>query len=1096
MDKYRYIYFYTLDHTGTYTTSGYTLPITPFTFIPVFDDGDGNLYSTREIFWDFGDGTTSKSITATHSYSLPGWYNVKCYVLGKGGIGYEDKFSQLLLVKDFITDTLVLTGFNKKTQAGTRESPFEVFRYNSWQTYDPKNPVPYTINLHVTGNNSPILDVVKYEKDKWGHLKATARFESLTNDPYNGSEAILPVNTVETSNEELYVRLVNNQLVFCDKNDRGSCFAGTYGRKRFFYIDDVIKQPINITVSKPTRIFVSFDSRRFKDHDSFNKNYPSTTYPIINTILDANSYAVLMQKADSDRLTITSNGIDSDGYDNPITSFNIYEEKYTNQKIPFVVRIKDPKNSPSKGNKVLTLTDSNPPSSAQVYVCLRDENNNKIDGIQFYSNFGVLSSETYGGFFKGYFISDKELRNVHIHAVAAPTLFEEYRTQTTYFIINEPQYEKVHDIRFQTDASTGTKTLVDTIRTVDSLSGIYSSCVVTRLDPTSRQYVNEIWLVDADRDKISKYDGSFNVLYNNFTLPDSCSPSDICADSSGDVWVTLYDSISVLKISTISNLVYPNRIIVSSLANQIINEQNTITPASIDTDRDNNVWVSYSNQLSSFIEKYNSVGGLLVSKILDPAYQITEIVTDRKMNVWGIMKDKSVTNTLSSKNDQVFKIDKSGQNVEYFSVQGSLWNITIDVYDNIWVTKNINQVAKINNILNTINTYTLPTVSVNDQYNYISDLEGIACTTENIIVVVDNKNKKLHSFDSDVDTSGTGFIVESLDLHSISNNPVNIQDKLNAYGDWNGFKFINKYVRADAQEFRILGDSNTFSIYSNRSGGLNIRKLNENFDLKTQINSYRFQEYLVNSNILFQDFIGTIVGDSTSSPAYLGKLIYEKISNFTDNVNNIDTCNIQALESMYSMFDETLYSFKNNDYNFPAELNRLVDIFSINFSKIKGSRNKFDQNYDKKGYTSVDSIYGTNKGDELNFFTSVLTAGVDIIAYEKFSETYQRINTNLLSSSYINFIDPVNKTYALSSYHKNWGWGLSLPDEYVNEQIPRYYQFFEYKKAYLDLQTEGLINWADPYNTISEKISSVNQWDQIKNKMITYSLAKGLGVIK
>jgi hypothetical protein len=238
------------------------------------------------------------------------------------------------------------------------------------------------------------------------------------------------------------------------------------------------------------------------------------------------------------------------------------------------------------------------------------------------------------------------------------------------------------------------------------------------------------------------------------------------------------------------------------------------------------------------------------------------------------------------------------------------------------------------------------------------------------------------------------------------------------------------------------------------------------------------------------------VGDSTSSPAYLGKLIYEKISNFTDNVNNIDTCNIQALESMYSMFDETLYSFKNNDYNFPAELNRLVDIFSINFSKIKGSRNKFDQNYDKKGYTSVDSIYGTNKGDELNFFTSVLTAGVDIIAYEKFSETYQRINTNLLSSSYINFIDPVNRTYALSSYHKNWGWGLSLPDEYVNEQIPRYYQFFEYKKAYLDLQTEGLINWADPYNTISEKISSVNQWDQIKNKMITYSLAKGLGVIK
>ena len=55
----RYIYFYTLDHTGTYTTSGYSLPITPFTFIPVFDDGLSTDYSKQNILWDFGDGTTS-----------------------------------------------------------------------------------------------------------------------------------------------------------------------------------------------------------------------------------------------------------------------------------------------------------------------------------------------------------------------------------------------------------------------------------------------------------------------------------------------------------------------------------------------------------------------------------------------------------------------------------------------------------------------------------------------------------------------------------------------------------------------------------------------------------------------------------------------------------------------------------------------------------------------------------------------------------------------------------------------------------------------------------------------------------------------------
>jgi hypothetical protein len=53
MEDSRYIYFYTLDHTGTHTTSGYTLPIAPFTFIPIFDDGTSVDYSNYRILWDF-----------------------------------------------------------------------------------------------------------------------------------------------------------------------------------------------------------------------------------------------------------------------------------------------------------------------------------------------------------------------------------------------------------------------------------------------------------------------------------------------------------------------------------------------------------------------------------------------------------------------------------------------------------------------------------------------------------------------------------------------------------------------------------------------------------------------------------------------------------------------------------------------------------------------------------------------------------------------------------------------------------------------------------------------------------------------------------
>jgi hypothetical protein len=250
--------------------------------------------------------------------------------------------------------------------------------------------------------------------------------------------------------------------------------------------------------------------------------------------------------------------------------------------------------------------------------------------------------------------------------------------------------------------------------------------------------------------------------------------------------------------------------------------------------------------------------------------------------------------------------------------------------------------------------------------------------------------------------------------------------------------------------------------------------------------------------------IGTFIGTLSSDPNYLGKVIYEKISNFTDNIANIDTCNIKSLQSMYDMLDETFYTFGSSNLYYPAELGRLIDLFSINFSKLKGSRNKFAENFFDKGYNNesiIESggtpIYGVNKGKELDFFTSVLTAGTNIVAFEKFSERYTLINTSLdISSNYIQYIDIVNKTYALSSLNDNWGWNLSLPEVLNTALVPRYYSFFEYLSGYENTQSEGIINWADNKTTISENIKSKEEWNDIKQKIINYALAKGLGIIK
>ena len=1107
-DYHRYIYFYTKDSTGVYTTSGYSLPITPFTFIPVFDDGKSVDYSKQNILWDFGDGEKSTEISPTHHFKVPGWYNVKCYVLGKGGEGYVDSFSQNILIKDFISDTIVISGLNGKTESGTLQNPFEIYRFNSWQTYEALSSEGYTIHLSVSGNIAPYLDAEKYKTDKWGHLKATSRFETLIYNPSTEKEERLPINTIQTSNTEIYVRILNNKLTICKKDDIGSCFAGTSGRKVFYFIDDIPKKLEDFTEITVITILASFDYSKFKDFNTINKKIPESIYPVLNNIYNSNGFKNIIEQLDSDHLTITSNGIDDDNDGNLIDTFNIYPIKYTGQKIGFVVKCKSSKNGKelaSKYNPVFSLTNSSYLTAGQINLELRDKFNNKINGIDFVTNLGVLSSEKYGGFFKGYFSSNKVLEDVYIFARALPLLQERYLIDTNYAIIGNPQSDRIHSLVIKSDVNIPTiKTFSDVLFDTQGLTGIYTSCIVSDRDKNTGITKYTAWIVDSDREKIKKYNVTANglILENeNFNLPLSSSPSNIVSDKMGNVWVTLYDSVSSIRINNITNLI--DKTIVPSVSNTTIDNENTVSPASIDTDINDNIWISYSTEYNSFVEKYDQDGNFLFNYTLTPNYQATEIITDIESNAWIVAKDLVTTSKiLSAKNDKIIRLDGNGNVVQQYNIQGSLWNITTDARRNIWVTRNIDEVVYINSNTHVLSVFSLNSPN-NKSENYISDLEGIACTApDNTILVIDNRNNKIHYFSAEIELNNL-FIPRSYSLETVNYNFIPYQNKLNGYGDWNGFKHINKYHHIFPALDVLEGKSNLFSIFDSSSAKYDIEKINENFDAKEQIKNYIFQEYLLDKSKLFDDFIGSAVGTISSNPMELGKLIYEKISNFTDNMANVDVCNIKSLKSMYEMMDEGFYIHNNYNYSVPFNILRLMDLFSINFSKLKGSRNKFIQNFDDKGYNNDvirqnngTVLYGFNKGEELDFSTAILTAGNFIIAYEIFSESYKLINTDLLSSNYINFIDPVNKTYALSSYHPNWGWGLVLPDVYTNDKIPRYYKFYDFIPEYSNLQTEGIINWSSPNTTILENLSSVQEWDNIKQNILLYYLAKGLEVIK
>lgn len=181
----------------------------------------------------------------------------------------------------------------------------------------------------------------------------------------------------------------------------------------------------------------------------------------------------------------------------------------------------------------------------------------------------------------------------------------------------------------------------------------------------------------------------------------------------------------------------------------------------------------------------------------------------------------------------------------------------------------------------------------------------------------------------------------------------------------------------------------------------NIPKHNENIDFTQTIKDLRFQEILLDKNIFFDDFIRSIFGDIDSSSDTLGKTVYERIFNFVSNTKDLDTCNVDYLISIASMLNEQINIYDTNSLKLPPNIKNIISKISTHYNKFKGIENQFNKNFDSKGHLSK-NIYGKNLGEQIDTETYFVQKGTDIVAFEKFSGTYDRLN------SYQPFVQPVS----------------------------------------------------------------------------------------
>ena len=341
----------------------------------------------------------------------------------------------------------------------------------------------------------------------------------------------------------------------------------------------------------------------------------------------------------------------------------------------------------------------------------------------------------------------------------------------------------------------------------------------------------------------------------------------------------------------------------------------------------------------------------------------------------------------------------------------------------------------------------------------------------------------------------TPYSVGALALFSVSNGNVTIIQDLSA-NSLSGFNPITIGTQPTIFNSKSLsGTSNLFNVIDFESTYF-ARKFGQGFDYGTQLKKYALQSTINQNEVFFDTYLPAVAGVSATSEDTFGGVVFEKIANFVPNTVDLSKANVSQF---YSLAQSLGIELDNFDYDIPPTLSRVVDLYSTQQSTVWGARSLFNRNFDAtKGHI--------NLGNELsayNVSNTVVTAGQKIVANDIFNtQNYELLEVPVITSyssisarGLQNYFAPASAlTFPLTVYPLSafFGWGLKTP-------VINNYRFFVYNDVVDNQQVEGLVNWDDPYTTLSEMTTAHNDWVRDEGTLETifnYYIHKGLGLIK
>ena len=1105
------ISFETTDFQGNNTLSSYALPQCPFTFSPQLSSNQA-LISTTKVLWDFGDQSTSTDIKPVHSYKWPGIYTITLVVYDINGEANISSYSPSVSVVDFlpnqlIADTIDTLSFD--VPAG-QITPFRVTRSNSWQTYQNLSGSNYTVNLYVSGSLDPLVDVGRYYDFGWSHLAQQSYFynKQIAGSTYE----YVPVSSIETTTDLIYAVLdKNNNISICSPTVAGSFFVGTTGMATPYFTSNKPKHYNSLP--PPLIIFCSLDTSFIEDFFTDRINYFAyNTQPIgyLNT-----SPAVLYTYSrynPAASLDFSTNGIDTRS-DAILSAFEIPAISWQNTNIPFVAKLNDNNNFSTLFYPLLSSNVANQTITSPVYniqiVLLSGATIDTAVNATFHAEFLKSLPPDVGGYFKGYFTSPYAIQNATLSAavtVTDPSFYQLNTVETIHPSTSGLTVFSDSDI-IQSQGNTNS-------RIFELVPNVYSSYYgVTFAVAPSCNYgfkQNAAWGLSADGNHIFTMDyngnmlSAFNILnILNQSLSATVATS-VAIDGNADSWTALLTAASAMKLDGAGNLLalacYPdlpinNNYNLDPQTLYAVSALPLVAPRYLETDKENNIWVSNINPAYNYLVKYDSNGNYITSVFFGDIALPDKIVIDGDDNVWVVVLGGNGTQiygpliTIQSDisgnfpimtqsgrefyalsadtvSDTIVQLDKDGNSLHQFGGFIRPTSLAYDLSGNVWVAHNQHTLTKIDIITNLTTDYHVGSAFTNP---VLQALFNLTCNTYNKLSMYNEADNSLYLIDAANPSLSAQY--PQGNNHSVA---------LTANDDINGYRWITKYAKVPSYTRTLTGISNSFTIYPD-SGTYNVAKQNEDFNMQGYFATLQIPEYLIGKNIMFKDFLGSIFGAASAEPYELGKTLYERVANFGDNHNNIDTATVEAL---ISLSKQTGASLADVAYNYPAQLRRIVDILSVKHSKLYGNNNQFNQSF-----SDANGLKPYNRGAKLDISTDTFSLSETLVSFERFSRQYKAIKLPALSGV------SGNTQYSFTTYTSAWNLPVVLMPSITGLDVGLYYDFYRYNDVILDNILDSVINWKDPMVTLNHNVSSYSDWiiqDGIMDNILNYELSKGL----